>query len=103
MEEAFSVLLNKKFTSVDYRLNYQSYKNLLLKCDECHQAVFFKKASGFNNSRINKKVAHFSHYKDIGNIHCNQRTQSNSDTRGTDSEARKQSLENYEKKNSRHH
>lgn len=102
MKNAFSILLNEKFSSVDHRLDYLSYKNLLLKCDICHQAVFFKKASNFNKSGI-KISAHFSHYKDIdykdiGNIFCPERTKSNSNTGETDSEGKKQSLESYQKK-----
>jgi hypothetical protein len=99
MENAFSILLNEKFTSADDRLNYQSYKNLLLKCELCDQAVFFKKASDFNKPGI-KKIAHFSHYKDIDDIPCPERTKSNTNInkQETDSEGKKQSLENYQNK-----
>lgn len=95
MDNAFSILLNKNFLAVDNRLNYESYKNLLLKCEICEQAVFFKKASDFNKPGI-KRIAHFSHYKDIGNIPCSERTKSNTNTQETDSEGKKQSLENYQ-------
>ncbi|MEG5001685.1 hypothetical protein [Microcoleus sp. B4-D4] len=97
MDNAVSILLNEKFLAVDNRLNYESYKNLLLKCEICEQAVFFKKASDFNKPGI-KRIAHFSHYKDIGNIPCSERTESNTTTQETGSEGKKQSLENYQMK-----
>ncbi|MEG3906920.1 MULTISPECIES: hypothetical protein [unclassified Microcoleus] len=96
-KNVFSILLNEEITSGDDRLNYESYKNLLLKCKFCHQAVFFKKSSNFNKQGI-KRVAHFSHYKDIGYNPCPERTESNTSTGETDSEGRKQSLEKYQKR-----
>lgn len=97
MESAKSILLNEKFTPDDDRLNYQAYVNLLLTCNVCGEAVFLKQASDFNKSGI-KRAAHFSHYKDTGKNFCELRTESNTNTRETDSEGKKQSLVNYQKK-----
>ncbi|MEG4987322.1 hypothetical protein QUB08_16350 [Microcoleus sp. BR0-C5] len=97
MESATSILLNKKFTPDDDRLNYQAYVNLLLTCNVCGEAVFLKKPRDFNKSGI-KRAAHFSHFKDTGKNDCWLRTKSHDSTQNTDSEAKKQSLEKFQKK-----
>jgi competence CoiA-like predicted nuclease len=94
MESAKSILLNEEFTPDDDRLNYQSYVNFLLTCNVCGEAVFLKQPSDFNKSG-RKRAAHFSHFKDTGKNDCWLRTESNTNTRDTDSEGKKQSLVNY--------
>jgi len=92
MKKARSMLLNEEFTSDDDRLTYQSYEKLALICNVCGELVFFKQGI--------ERVSHFSHFKDTGNNKCRLRTQShdNDSTQNTDSEAKKQSLEKFQKK-----
>ena len=92
MESAKSLLLNEEFTPDDYRLNYKSYVNFLLTCNVCGEAVFLKQGI--------ERASHFSHYKDTGKNKCGLRTQShdNDSTQNPDSEAKKQSLEKFQKK-----
>ncbi|MEG4345582.1 hypothetical protein QUB70_20240 [Microcoleus sp. A003_D6] len=90
MEAAKSLLLNEEFTPDDDRLNYQSYVNFLLTCNVCGEAVFLKQGR--------ERASHFSHYKDTGKNDCCLRTESNTNTRDTDSEGKKQSLEKFQKK-----
>jgi len=71
--------------------------NFLLTCNVCGEAVFLKQPSDFNKSG-RKRAAHFSHYKDTGKNDCCLRTESNTNTRDTDSEGKKQSLVNYQEK-----
>ena len=90
MKKALSMLLNEEFTSDDERLTYQSYEKLALICNVCGELVFFKQGI--------ERVSHFSHYKDTGKNKCRWRTKSHDSTQNTDSEAKKQSLENFQKK-----
>jgi hypothetical protein len=90
MKKARSMLLNKEFTSDDDRLTYQSYEKLALICNVCGELVFFKQGI--------ERVSHFSHYKDTGKNKCRWRTQTHDSTQNTDSEAKKQSLEKFQKK-----
>ena len=90
MKKARSMLLNEEFTSDDDRLTYQSYEKLALICNVCGELVFFKQGI--------ERVSHFSHYKDTGKNKCRWRTQTHDSTQNTDSEAKKQSLEKFQKK-----
>jgi len=90
MKKARSMLLNEEFTSDDNRLTYQSYEKLALICNVCGELVFFKQGI--------ERVSHFSHYKDTGKNKCRWRTKSHDSTQNTDSEAKKQSLEKFQKK-----
>jgi hypothetical protein len=90
MKKARSMLLNEEFTSDDDRLTYQSYEKLALICNVCGELVFFKQGI--------ERVSHFSHYKDTGKNKCRWRTKSPDSTQNTDSEAKKQSLEKFQKK-----
>jgi len=90
MKKARSMLLNEEFTSDDNRLTYQSYEKLALICNVCGELVFFKQGI--------ERVSHFSHYKDTGKNKCRGRTKSHDSTQNTDSEAKKQSLEKFQKK-----
>jgi hypothetical protein len=90
MKKARSMLLNEEFTSDDDRLTYQSYEKLALICNVCGELVFFKQGI--------ERVSHFSHYKDTGKNKCRWRTKSHDSTQNTDSEAKKQSLEKFQKK-----
>ena len=88
MELARSMFLDEKLTPDDDRLNYQSYKELGLICDQCRQLVFFKPCI--------ERVSHFSHFKDTGKG-CEWKTKNNTNTskQDTDSESREQSLQEF--------
>ncbi|MEG4425222.1 MULTISPECIES: hypothetical protein [unclassified Microcoleus] len=90
MKWAKSMFLDEKFKADDNRLNYDSYEELGLICGQCGELVFFKQGI--------ERVSHFSHYKDTGKNKCRWRTKSHDSTQNTDSEAKKQRLEKFQKK-----
>ncbi|WP_445240627.1 hypothetical protein [Microcoleus vaginatus] len=86
---AISIFSNEKFTPDDYRLNYKSYEELGLICENCRELIFFKQGT--------KRISHFSHFRDTGKD-CPWRTESHSNTLHTDAEGREQSLEKFQTK-----
>lgn len=90
MKWAKSMFLDEKFKADDNKLNCDSYEELGLICGQCGELVFFKPGI--------ERVSHFSHYKDTGKNQCRWRTKSHDSTQNTDSEAKKQSLEKFQKK-----
>jgi hypothetical protein len=88
---AISIFSNEKFTPYDYRLNYKSYEELGLICENCRELVFFKQGI--------ERVSHFSHFKDTGKG-CEWKTKNNTNSskQDTDSESREQSLQEFQTK-----
>jgi len=77
---AIAIYSNQPFEADDDRLNYESYKELSLICDECREAIFFKKGE--------VSSPQFSHFRDISKSY-HGRKGSDSSTQDSDSEKRK--------------